>query len=87
MSTTEDHSGIPGTAVEAAPGLLWWTNLQQYDLSVPGGEMIRARVGIEPDSPPIRHFHPREEIITSWKGRWSTRSTAGRPRCTTPVRA
>jgi hypothetical protein len=35
MSTTEDHSRIPGTAVQAAPGL-WRTNLQQYDLSVPG---------------------------------------------------
>ena len=68
MSTTEDHSGIPGTAVEAAPGLLWWTNLQQDDLSVPGGEMIRARVGIEPDSPPIRHFHPGEEIIYVLEG-------------------
>jgi hypothetical protein len=26
----------------------------QYD----GREMIQARVDIEPDSPPIRHFHP-----------------------------
>ena len=62
MSTTEDPSSIPGTAVQAAPGL-WRTNLQQYDLSVPGREMIQARVDIEPDSPPIRHFHPGEEII------------------------
>jgi len=62
MSTTEEHSSIPSTAVEAAPGL-WRTNLQRYDLSVPGREMIQARVDIEPDSSPIRHFHPGEEII------------------------
>jgi len=61
MNTTQEHSSIPGTAVEAAPGL-WRTGLQQYDLSV-GREMIQVRVDIEPDSPSIRHFHPGEEII------------------------
>ena len=59
---TEDHGSIPSSAVEAAPGL-WRTNLQRYDLSVPGREMVQARVDIEPSSPPIRHFHPGEEII------------------------
>ena len=67
MSTTHEHSGIPSTAVEAAPGL-WRTNLQRYELSVPGREMIQARVDIEPDSPPIRHFHPGEEIIYVLEG-------------------
>jgi quercetin dioxygenase-like cupin family protein len=67
MSTTHEHGGIPSTAVEAAPGL-WRTNLQRYDLSVPGREMIQARVGIEPYSPPIRHFHPGEEIIYVLEG-------------------
>jgi len=61
MSTT-DYSSIPSTAVEAAPGL-WRTSLQQYDLSIPGREMIQVRVDITPESPPIRHFHPGEEII------------------------
>jgi quercetin dioxygenase-like cupin family protein len=61
MSATQEHSSIPNTAVEAAPGL-WRTSLQHYDLSV-GREMIQVRVDIEPDSPPIRHFHPGEEII------------------------
>jgi quercetin dioxygenase-like cupin family protein len=61
MNTTQKHSSIPSTAVEAAPGL-WRTSLQRYDLSV-GREMIQVRVDIEPDSPPIRHFHPGEEII------------------------
>jgi quercetin dioxygenase-like cupin family protein len=67
MSTTQRPSGIPSTAVEAAPGL-WRTNLQRYDLSVPGREMIQARVDIELDSPPIRHFHPGEEIIYVLEG-------------------
>jgi quercetin dioxygenase-like cupin family protein len=62
MSTTQQHSTVPGTAVVVAPGL-WRTNLQRYDLSVPGREMIQSRVDIEPDSPPVRHFHPGEEVI------------------------
>jgi hypothetical protein len=41
MSTTQQHSDIPSTAV-VAPGL-WRTNLQRYDLSVPGREMINER--------------------------------------------
>ena len=67
MSTTQQHSTIPSTAVEFAPGL-WRTNLQRYDLSVPGREMIQSRVDVEPDSPPIRHTHPGEEIIYVLEG-------------------
>ena len=37
MSTTQQHSNIPSTAVKIAPGL-WRTSLQRYDLSVPGRE-------------------------------------------------
>ncbi len=62
MSTTQQHSNIPSTAAEFAPGL-WRTNLQRYDLSVPGREMIQSRVDVEPGSPAIRHTHPGEEII------------------------
>ena len=62
MSTTQQHSNIPSTAVEFAPGL-WRTSLQRYDLSVPGREMIQSRVDVEPGSPAIRHTHPGEEII------------------------
>ena len=62
MSTTQEHGNIPGTAVEFAPGL-WRTSLQRHDLSVPGREMIQSRLDIEPDSPPVRHTHPGEEII------------------------
>jgi quercetin dioxygenase-like cupin family protein len=62
MSTTQEHGNIPSTAVAVAPGL-WRTSLQRYDLSVLGREMIQSRVDIEPDSPPVRHTHPGEEII------------------------
>jgi quercetin dioxygenase-like cupin family protein len=62
MGATEEHSSIPSTAVEFAPGL-WRTSLQRHDLSVPGREMIQSRVDIEPNSPPTRHTHPGEEII------------------------
>jgi len=67
MSTTQQHSNIPSTAVKFAPGL-WRTNLQRYDLSVPGREMIQSRVDIEPDSPAVRHFHPGEEVIYVLEG-------------------
>ncbi len=67
MSTTQQHGNIPSTAVEFAPGL-WRTNLQRYDLSVPGREMIQSRVDVEPDSPPMRHTHPGEEIIYVLEG-------------------
>jgi quercetin dioxygenase-like cupin family protein len=53
--------------VKFAPGL-WRTNLHRYDLSVPGREMIQSRVDIEPDSSPIRHTHPGEEIIYVLEG-------------------
>jgi quercetin dioxygenase-like cupin family protein len=67
MSTTQEHSSIPSTAVVVAPGL-WRTSLQRYDLSVPEGEMIQSRVDVEPDSPPIRHTHLGEEIIYVLEG-------------------
>ena len=44
------------------PGLTR-TDLQRHDLSVPGREVIQNSVEIDPDAPPIRHWHPGEEII------------------------
>jgi quercetin dioxygenase-like cupin family protein len=65
--TMLDTSTHPSEAVEAAPGL-WRTSLQRYDLSIPGREMIQVRVDIDPSSPPVRHFHPGEEIIVVLEG-------------------
>jgi quercetin dioxygenase-like cupin family protein len=54
-------------AVQQAPGL-WRTDLQQHDLSVPGYEVVQARVDIGPEAPFIKHTHPGEEIIYVLEG-------------------
>jgi len=63
VSTPKNRpAGVSETAMESAPGL-WRTDLQQHDISVPGREVVQTRVEITPDSPPIMHFHPGEEVI------------------------
>jgi quercetin dioxygenase-like cupin family protein len=54
-------------AVQEVPGLTR-TGLQRHDLSVPGREVIQNRVDIDSDAPPIRHWHPGEEIIYVLEG-------------------
>jgi quercetin dioxygenase-like cupin family protein len=54
-------------AVQQAPGL-WRTDLHRHDLSVPGREVIQNRVDIGPEAPPVRHWHPGEEIIYILEG-------------------
>ena len=66
MSTTDDHSH-PSGAVQQAPGL-WRTDLQHQELSVPGREMVQARVDIGPEAPLVKHTHPGEEIIYILEG-------------------
>ena len=66
MSATEGHSH-PSGAVQQGPGL-WRTDLQQQDLSVPGREMVQARVDIGPEAPLVKHTHPGEEIIYILEG-------------------
>ena len=39
------------------------TDLQRYDLSIPGREVLQARVDFAPGSSFPRHRHPGEEII------------------------
>ena len=56
------HASTPAGAVQLAPGL-WRTDLQQHDLSVPGREVVQARVDIGPEAPLVKHTHPGEEII------------------------
>ena len=38
-------------------------DLQRHDLSVPGREVIQARVEIDPGVTSLRHAHPGEEIV------------------------
>ena len=54
-------------AVQQAPGL-WRTDLQQHDLSVPGREVVQARVDIGPQAPLVKHTHPGEEVIYILEG-------------------
>jgi len=66
MSTADDHTR-PAGAVQQAPGL-WRTDLQKQDLSIPGREMVQARVDIGPEAPAVKHTHPGEEIIYILEG-------------------
>jgi quercetin dioxygenase-like cupin family protein len=56
------------TQAQAQPQGISRTDLQQQDLSVPGREVIQARVEITPEAPAIRHTHPGEEIIYILEG-------------------
>ena len=46
------------------------TDLQRHDLSVPGREVIQARVELDPGVPFPKHWHPGEEIIYVLEGTW-----------------
>ena len=46
------------------------TELQRYDLSVPGREVIQVRVDLDPGVTFPQHSHPGEEIIYVLKGVW-----------------
>lgn len=43
-------------------------DLQRHDLSVPGREVIQARVELDPGAASSRHTHPGEEIIFVLEG-------------------
>ena len=49
-------------ATQQIPGLTR-TDLQQYDLSVPGKEVIQNRVDVDREAPAIKHWHPGEVVI------------------------
>ena len=46
------------------------TELQRYDLSIPGREVIQVRVDLEPGVTFPMHSHPGEEIIYVLEGEW-----------------
>ncbi len=45
------------------------TDLQQHDLSIPGREVVQARVDIDPGKTAPKHRHPGEEIVYVLEGR------------------
>jgi quercetin dioxygenase-like cupin family protein len=60
-----------GLALHAATAQLAGTkrtDLQRHDLSVPGREVIQARVELDPGVTSPRHWHPGEEIIYVLEG-------------------
>ena len=44
------------------------TDLQRHDLSVPGREVVQARVELDPGTASGKHWHPGEEIIYVLEG-------------------
>ena len=44
------------------------TDLQRHDLSVPGREVVQARVELDPGVASGKHWHPGEEIIYVLEG-------------------
>lgn len=44
------------------------TDLQRHDLSIPGREVVQARIDIAPGMVAPRHYHPGEEIIYVLEG-------------------
>jgi len=46
------------------------TELQRYDLSIPGREVIQVRVDLDPGVTFPQHSHPGEEVIYVLEGVW-----------------
>jgi len=44
------------------------TDLQRHDLSVPGREVVQARVELDPGVQSAAHWHPGEEIVYVLEG-------------------
>ena len=56
-------SGLALHAAQAQQPGIKRTDLQRYDLSVPGREVVQVRVDFAPGAAFGRHRHPGEEII------------------------
>lgn len=62
---------LHGLILHAAPAQLTGTHrtdLQRHDLSIPGREVIQARVDIDPGKTAPKHRHPGEEIVYVLEG-------------------
>ncbi len=53
----------PASAATQAPQGVTRTDLQRHDLSIPGREMVQARIDIAPGVVAPWHRHPGEEVI------------------------
>jgi quercetin dioxygenase-like cupin family protein len=60
-----------GSALHAARAQLTGTkrtDLQRHDLSIPGREVVQARVELDPGVASPKHWHPGEEIVYVLEG-------------------
>ena len=63
MALAGTASLLPSQLLAAQLPGITRTDLMQYDLSVPGREVIQALVGIPPGAVAPRHWHPGEELV------------------------
>src|SRR5215475_988849 len=68
MAVLTIGSGLALPAARAQQPGVTRTDLQRYDLSIPGREVIQARVDIDPGVAFPKHRHPGEEIIYVLQG-------------------
>ena len=61
-------SGLVLHVARAQPAGITRIDLQRYDLSVPGREVVQAIVELDPGVTSSRHTHPGEEIIYVLEG-------------------
>ena len=61
-------SGLALYAARAQQPGIKRTDLQRHDLSVPGREVVQARVDIAPGVVAPEHSHPGEEIVYAIEG-------------------
>ena len=56
------------SSTEQQPSGIGRTDLQQYDLGIPGREVVQNRVDISSEAPAFKHKHQGEEIIYVLEG-------------------
>lgn len=61
-------SGLALQVAQAQQPGIKRTDLQRHDLSVPGREVVQARVEFDPGAEFGKHWHPGEEIIYVLEG-------------------
>lgn len=75
-------SGLVLHAARAQPAGITRIDLQRYDLSVPGREVVQVIVELDPGVTSSRHTHPGEEIIYVLEGAPLEYEVEGRPSVT-----
>jgi quercetin dioxygenase-like cupin family protein len=72
-------TGLALHVARAQPAGIRRIDLQRYDLSVPGREVVQAIVELDPGVTSSRHTHPGEEIIYILEGAPLEYEVEGKP--------